>query len=66
MDIECEHEIVEVAEGIVFCAECGLEINRFFGFSYKGPKKKKKYYCDKCDKAFLKEQGLQRHLKNHF
>ena len=63
--MDCEHERVEAGEGYVFCAECGLEIERFFGYS-RGRKKKKKYYCDKCDKSFLKDSGLQRHLKSHF
>ena len=40
MDIECKHESVEEAEGYVFCATCGLEIDRFYGFS-RGRKKKK-------------------------
>ena len=68
MDTDCEHERVEESEGYVFCVECGEEIDRFFGFSYSGPKKKKEknYHCDKCNKSFLKEQGLQRHLKSHF
>ena len=67
MDIECDHNVVEVGEGIVFCVECGFEVDRFFGEFYNGFKKKvKKYYCEKCNKSFLKEQGLRRHLKSHF
>ena len=42
MDIECEHKVVEVGEGVVFCVECGLEIDRFFGEFYNGCKKKKR------------------------
>ena len=65
--MDCKHERVEEAEGVVFCTTCGMETDRFYGFSYKGPEKKvKKYYCDKCDKSFLKDCGLQRHLKSHF
>ena len=67
LEAECEHKIVEVGEGIVFCAECGLEIDRFYGYSYSGFKKKvKNYHCDKCNKSFLKDSSLQRHLKSHF
>ena len=65
MDIDCEHKIVEVAEGIVFCTTCGMEIDRFFGFSYRESKKKEKnYHCDKCNKSFLKDSGLKRHYKS--
>ena len=65
MDTECNHERVEEAEGFVFCTTCGLEIDRFYGFFYRGFKKKEKnYHCDKCDKSFLKDCGLQRHLKS--
>ena len=64
MDIECKH-VLEEMDGYVFCAECGLEIDRFFGYFYSGFKKKEKnYHCDKCNKSFLKEQGLKRHYKS--
>ena len=41
MDIECEHKRLEEMRGVVFCTTCGLEIEKFFGFS-RGRKKKKK------------------------
>ena len=63
--MECDHKVIEVGEGIVFCVECGLEIDRFFGEFYNGFKKKKKYRCDKCNKSFLKDSGLKRHYKSH-
>ena len=39
--MECKHERLEETEGYVFCVECGLEIEKFFGYSYSGCKKKK-------------------------
>ena len=41
MDTECKHKRLEEMKGIVFCTTCGLEIERFFGFSRGGCKKKK-------------------------
>ena len=40
--MDCEHKRVEEGEGYVFCVECGLEIEKFFGYSYSGFKKKEK------------------------
>ena len=65
MDIECKHEQTEEMDGYVFCTTCGLETERFFGCSRGCKKRKEKnFYCDICDKSFLREQGLQRHLKS--
>ena len=65
MDTDCEHKRLEEGEGYVFCVDCGEEIEKLFGCSRGFKKKKvKKYYCDKCNKSFLKDSGLQRHLKS--
>ena len=42
MDTECEHKRVEEMKGIVFCTACGLEIEKFFGFSRRRKKGKGK------------------------